>query len=117
MKYVETLEYDSFLMNLPDSILSGLDLGVLMIPTVKQKSKIGILESTIGSYIALYKKNVEPDGLHLCKTIQSANLNPSELEILSRFEKEEQRENEPIVIAYHKPILLSKQAAEIFTLP
>lgn len=95
----------SFLLNIPESILEELDLNVLMIPSAEQKEKIRVLEEKTKSFIALYKKNFEPKGKHLCKTIRSANLDSKAWKLIFQFERETQKENDPIVVAYHKPIL------------
>lgn len=100
------LEQYPFLLNLPKSVLKELDLHVLLIPSAEQKEKIRLLEEETRSFIVLYKKNYEPKGKHLCKTIQSAKLDLNHIESISRLEREIRKENEPIVVAYHKPVLL-----------
>ncbi|MBM9579644.1 hypothetical protein JWG45_21075 [Leptospira sp. 201903070] len=101
----EILKYYSFLMYLPEKILKELDLSVLKIPSSGQREKIRELEKKTMSFVALYKKNYEPKGKHLCKTIRSAALDPEALELVFQMEKRIQKENETILVAYHNPIL------------
>ncbi|MBM9502619.1 hypothetical protein JWG44_20395 [Leptospira sp. 201903071] len=99
------LEYYTFLLQIPDTVLQELDLNVLILPSPEQREKIRELEEKTGSVIALYKKKYEPKGRHLCKTIRSAELDPQALKLIFQMEKKIQKENETILVAYHNPIL------------
>ncbi|AOP35057.1 hypothetical protein A0128_15115 [Leptospira tipperaryensis] len=99
------LEHYPFLIYLPEEILKELDLNVLMLPSFRQREKIRELEEKTQSFVALYKKGYVAKGKHLCKTIRSAQLDPDALELIFQWEKKIQKENETVLVAYHKPIL------------
>ncbi|RHX92955.1 hypothetical protein [Leptospira stimsonii] len=99
------LDQYPFLLDLPEPIRNELDLQMLLIPSHEQKEKIRGLEEKTNSFIVLYKKDYEPRGKHLCKTIRSAELESDQLKSISQFELEIQKETDLIVVAYHKPVL------------
>ncbi|MCG6168983.1 hypothetical protein [Leptospira sanjuanensis] len=106
MKHEITFKHHSFLNQIPQPILEELDLNVLWIPNEEQKKKILLLEKKTGTHIVLYKKDVEPQGRHLCKTIRSADLNKNELDAIQNFEFKVNETADLIVVAYQRPVVL-----------
>ncbi|TGL76463.1 hypothetical protein [Leptospira yasudae] len=104
MNRQNALEHHSFLNQLSERILEELDLNVLLIPNETQKNRILLLEKEMGAYVVLYKKDVEPQGRHLCKTIRSAVLNEDQIRSVMEFERELRQTQDLIVVAYQKPI-------------
>ncbi|MCG6194383.1 hypothetical protein LFX25_14130 [Leptospira sp. FAT2] len=106
MKHEITFKHHSFLNQIPQPILEELDLNVLWIPNEEQKKKILLLEKKTGTHIVLYKKDVEPQGRHLCKTIRSADLDQDQIRSVLEFEQEQEPIQDLIVVAYQRPVVL-----------
>ena len=93
-----------FLSEIPNYILSTVDLNVLRQLSHEESLLVQALALRIGKNIVVYKKHFKPTSGHLCKQIVFADLSELELRHLQSVEKAI-GEN-AVVVAYEKPIQL-----------
>ena len=79
MRMQKLLNTYPFLSEIPDELLSSIDLDVLYIPSPSECQLIHKLSQDLKKNVVVYKKDHICKGGHLCRVLQSASLTPEHL--------------------------------------
>ena len=101
MRMQKLLNTYPFLSEIPDELLSSIDLDVLYIPSPSECQLIHKLSQDLKKNVVVYKKDHICKGGHLCRVLQSASLTPEHLDTLNVVEELFAGK---IVVAYEKPL-------------
>jgi hypothetical protein len=102
---MSVFSYYPFLREIPEDLLALIDLNTLYLPTAQEFSLLQHLAAEIDNNIVVYKKFYEPKGNHLCRCIQYALLDETQLLAITRVE-ETLTHCDVVVVAYEKPIVV-----------
>ena len=91
-----------FLAEIPEAILSVIDLDALHRPTQSEEELVAALCQDLKKNIVVYKKNYQCKGTHLCRILRPAFLSPEQLDALNSIEK--LFADAQVIVAYEKPL-------------
>jgi len=107
---MDVLSVYPFLQPIYDRYLVHVDLNALYLPDEQERVILHDLLERLPYNIVLYKHGFAPQGEHLCQTIQSARIQPAELQLLQSYERLF-APGKVIVVAYDNPVRLFKEVS------